>query len=311
MKLVKTKYYIFIALVGIVALILGGIFDKQVSEALYANGNMQGFGVVISNLCLLPFFIVSFTAALIGLAVLIKDGQRYKTGFRVVFIIVLFAAFGFGIFQEYDKIKDLGEVAGKTGGIIIAIVCVILTIALACLIAYKMYKKYNHDYVLRLVLVFAAIMVVSLLFAVVLKYLWSRPRPRYIFGDVVISSHLAEYRNFWEPQPFQAFKSDIGKEYFKSFPSNHVNSATMVITGLMLYTKLNKKWDSDTTRLLLLIAGVLLAILTGFNRITCGMHFLSDVAFGFILTFSVMYFGFLVCDKLNKRYHLIKEPQEE
>ena len=310
MKLIKSRYYLFIALIGIVAFTLGAIFDKQVSEALYVNSNMRGIGLIVSNFALVPFFLAACTAGILGTMILIKDGKRYHTAFRVIFCIIFIGAVGFCLFQAYDKIKDIRDVYGKTAGLISGIATAVIVLGLAFLFAYLMFKKYDHAYTFKLIIAFLVIYLVSLVIAEAIKYLWSRPRPLYVFGASGIPSHLAEFRNVWEPQPFAAFKSGYG-DFFKSFPSNHVNTGTMVFTALLLYSKLNKKLDNELARSLILLCAFLFSILIGLNRIICGMHYLSDVSFGFLITFTVTYFGFISLNRINKQYHFFDEEVAE
>lgn len=313
MNLIKLRYYLLILIAGIVVLVLGGIFDRQVSEALYVNSNTQAFGVVISNYMLLPFFITASTVAFTSIFILVKDRKDYHKAFVIIALIVFIGLFAYLLYQEYDKISDIKEVFGSTAGLIASIITVVITVLLALLLSLKLFKKYDHHKILKLALCYVGIVGVSLVMAVAIKYLWSRPRPWYIFGKEYagIESHLAEFRNFYEPQPFAAFTSKIAKEYFKSFPSNHVNSATMFLPGVLLYTKLNDKLNNEMSRSLILLIGVLVAILVGFNRIVCGAHFLSDVAAGFTITFTINYFGFIIVDRLNKHYRFFgnDEPQ--
>ena len=302
MRLVKGQHYLIVLALALIGVILGAIFDKSISEALYANGSLVNVGLIISNYALLPFFIVIGLAASSSIYILFKEKEKYHKVGRIILIIFFILALGFAKYQEYDKLKDLGSVYGDTLGKVLAIVVLLLSLCLSILLAVKLYKKHDHTKIVNYSVIYAIIVLVSLLFAVAMKYLWSRPRPWYVFGDGITPSHLADYRAIWEPRPFDAFSSSLAREYFKSFPSNHVNSSMMFLPALLLYTKMNEKLDSSLARTLIFITAILLGVLVGLNRMLCGAHFLSDVSFGLLFSVSVTYFGFLGVDKVLKSY---------
>ena len=308
MKLIRTREYLPILLIGIVLFIVGAIADKSISQAIYADAHLSGFGIVFSNLALMPFFLFAYVTCLTGANILFTKKDENLLWVKIVFGIIFIGALLFLIYESYHQLEDTDMVLGKIGGKVFAIICTVVPLALAFFISRHLYRAYDHKTLLRYCIVLMFIVVISNALMLAFKYLWSRPRPWYIYGyGDLVASHLDEFKNVYEPTPFAVFSSVEAKDYFKSFPSNHTNNAVMVIAPLLLYSKLNSKWDNDKTRLLIVGAGFILALLTLLTRMIGGAHFLSDTSFGLLVGFSVTYFGFLITDKIFKTKGYIKE----
>lgn len=304
MKLIKTRDYLIIALISVIGLILGGIFDKQIAEALYVNGSLKGLGVALSNYLLLPFFVVTLALGIVGL----YSAQHKQIALRIVFSVAYVGLAGFMLYQEYDKLKDIQEVYGKVGGIVNVILCTLLTVCLASFIAYRIIKKYDKEELFRLSLSAAIIVGVALVALISLKYFCSRPRPWWVFGNdyLGVLTHPDDYRAFWEIHPFEAFKNKEFREYFKSFPSNHTNTALMVLPTLLIYTKLDERFDNDRSRTLIIYSALCLGLLVALARMIAGAHFLSDVSAGILVAYTVSYVGFVIADSVFNKIETAK-----
>lgn len=304
MKLIKTRDYLIIALISVIGLILGGIFDRQVTVALYKESSLNGLGVVLSNYLLLPFFIVTLSLGIIGF----YSVQHKGTVIRIIFSVIYAGLALFMLYQEYDKIGDIKEIYGKVGGLINVIVCLLFTICLASFIAYRIIKKYDKEELFRLSLSAAIIVGVALVALIFLKYFFSRPRPWWVFGNdyLGVLTHPDDYRAFWEIHPFEAFKNKEFREYFKSFPSNHTNTALMVLPTLLIYTKLDEKFDNDRSRTLIIYSALCLGLLVALARMIAGAHFLSDVSAGILVAYTVSYVGFVIADSVFNKIETVK-----
>ena len=307
MKLIRTREYLPILLIGIVLFIIGAIVDKSISQAIYADAHLSGFGIIFSNLVMCLFFFLAYIVCIVGALILLNKKDEHQLWIRIVYSIIFIGGFIFLIYQSYHQLSAVDMVLGKIGGIIFAVTCTVVVLVLSIFTSLHLYRAYEHKKLFRYCIILLFIIVLSNALMVIFKYLWSRPRPWYVFGyEGIIASHLDEFKNVYEPTPFAIFSSSTAKEYFKSFPSNHTNNAVMIVAPMLLYTKLNNRWDSDRTRLLILGAGFIIALLTLLTRMIAGAHYLSDTSFGLILGFSVIYFVFLIVDK--KFYeHNIKE----
>lgn len=307
MKLLKLRQYLPIVLLGIVLFIIGLIADKSVSETLYANSVLKDFGVIFSNFTLFLFFFPCLTACVTGFLVLVKKECSYPKALRIVFSIIFAGGCAFFIYESIHQIKEMGVSIGNTLGLVIAIITTIVTLGLAILVGYKLAKKYDEKDLFKYVISFLLIVGFSNVMMVIFKYTWSRPRPWYVFGSWTVEAHIDEFRNVYEIHPFEAFKSKVAKEFFKSFPSNHTNNSVMILPAILLYSKLNKKLDNDKARLIIVGASFIFTLLVALTRILAGAHFLSDVSFGLIFGYSVTFFGFIIVNKVFIKYHWIEE----
>lgn len=98
----------------------------------------------------------------------------------------------------------------------------------------------------------------------------------------------------------ETLKEVLPKDAFKSFPSGHTFSATMIFNLLCLpslFEKLNNlKWKS------IIYGGcVLYVVFVALFRIIAGAHFLSDVTFGGLIGYvAVRFFKYLLIDRRNR-----------
>lgn len=88
-----------------------------------------------------------------------------------------------------------------------------------------------------------------------------------------------------------------------SFPSGHSTTA-MALYGLLTYFLMRHTLDS-IKRKLLLLAAVGIILLIGFSRMYLGVHFLSDVAGGYILGSIWLILGITLTEWLNYRKTLL------
>lgn len=115
------------------------------------------------------------------------------------------------------------------------------------------------------------VLLASLFFNQAVKFLWGR----YRYRDLYKADNFMRFTPWYLPQ---------GINGNKSFPSGHTNSATtmlLLINLLQLFKVSNKKLN--IVKLLVII----FIVCTAFSRIIYGAHYLSDVAFGFALCYTV------------------------
>lgn len=299
MRLVKVKDFLIIAAIAIVGLILGGVFDKDMSKALYVDTNLEGFGLILSNYLFVLFYFTVVIVASVGFFVSYKK----PTKIFIPMLILIVGAVGFFSYKAFKELYQLELVYGKTLAIALCILILSALFVLGIFIGYKLTTKYDNEQLFKYVLLYTVIALVTELLMAGIKYFWSRPRPLAVFGG------LGEYRNFWIIHPFESLTTSVAKEYYKSFPSGHVSGVIMILPALLLYTKLNKKFDNDLSRRLILVAVGIIALLTGLSRIMCGKHFLSDISAGFLIGFMMTFIGFFIADHLDKKHQLFTKEE--
>lgn len=139
---------------------------------------------------------------------------------------------------------------------------------------YKYFK--NDDDLLRKVLLMLVLIILQYSIVHLIKIFWLRPRMIYI---------LASNQKFLPWYIKGNYIENISNiDYILSFPSGHTSSSACVLA--LLFFKNNK-----FTKLL----SVLFIISVALSRMILGMHFLSDVTFGSLITFIC----FIVLNYLN------------
>ena len=132
----------------------------------------------------------------------------------------------------------------------------------------------------RLIAVGAAILAAGIAASGVngwLKEFASRPRYKYLLKQ---EDPRAAYRAWWQMVPYLG-----GGDSLKSWPSGHMTQVTSVFT-LPLITGCLKKPGRLKSGIAADIACAA-ALAVGYNRIHMTNHFLSDVCFGFLITYAI------------------------
>ena len=300
----KKRYPFFIAAgLLIVGLILGSIFDKQISQSIFNLTNP--FGLVVSSFGMIPGYgTLAFMAG--ALCMLVRKNTAFKTWLKVILCIFALAMFGIAV---YFLGKDVFSINGFNNKQLYWLGFVIMGVLMipVVFLGYYMAKKVENPKMWIIILISAAVIFVALVPGVTLfKSIMHRPRFRFAVNDGYVAFH-----NWW--QPCKDYKSYIDgvvltKEEFKSFPSGH-SAAAMVgcifFAYLPLYNKKLMKYQP-----LLFFVGFVWALVVMFARILVGAHFLSDTCFGALITIVCFYIGneFVVHKCLPKEE---EAPQQE
>ncbi len=263
--------------VGIIMLIFGMIFDFQISSAIYDPINTSFFGIIMSGICELP---VCFALALGGSLLIIGRNKENKTYVVLSFIFGIIAMV-VGAYYVYDTFLDIAKFSSTQNYEllirILGIVFALLFVGVTVLLSFKFTKNYEDKKKL-FICGFYLLIIVCLVAALAtgFKYLWSRPRPRYIFIE---ENPEDLFHPLWILNPFKALKDG---DNFKSFPSGHTTYASLEMFVLPLLGFLFNK--DKKINIILFYIGLLWALLAALSRIVAGAHFLSDVSFGLIIT---------------------------
>lgn len=118
------------------------------------------------------------------------------------------------------------------------------------------------------------------------KYIWARPR----FRTLLKEESFERFTPWYHPNGFNFSEgNDV-----KSFPSGHTSGASVSFLMMLLPFCFEKFKNKNT--LCFGIAFVYTAIVA-YTRLVMGAHFLSDVTFGAILTFTIIIFTMAIIDK--------------
>ena len=120
-----------------------------------------------------------------------------------------------------------------------------------------------------------------------MKYLWGRVR----FRDLLAAGSYDAFT------PWYKINGINGN---KSFPSGHTAGAGMSYL-MMAFPYLSKKWKNKKT--LCFVIPLVYTSVVAFTRLVMGAHYLSDVAMGGIVSFTVVIIAFTLYEKkfLNKQ----------
>lgn len=273
------REFIIALSIGIVLLILGNIFDFDISSSIYDPINTSYFGIIMSGICELPVcFCLSF-----GGSILIIGRDRKNKNNQIFAWIIGILSMIVAVYFTYDTFLDIYKFNSTSDyKILITILGIVLALvfnSLVVFLSFKLLNKYDDKKTL-FIFGFYLIILVALvaLVATTCKYLWSRPRPRYIFNELNPNELFSPV---YVLNPFHAIKNG---DNFKSFPSGHTTYASTLMFVLPLIGYLFNKNEDKKTNILLFYIGLIWAILSALSRIVAGAHFLSDVSFGLIIT---------------------------
>ena len=288
---IKLRDMIIGLAVAVTLLIFGGLFDFQISSAIYNPSNPNIFGIIMSGVCELPVcFALIFGGSLL-IRSMIKEQSKVK---QVIFIIIAALAIIVGAYFIYDTWMDISKFPTTSqfdpksedySSPLLIILGIVFTIAFTLAVLYVgLFSKKitaTKETIFKVGLILVLICLAIAICTTGLKYLWGRPRPRYIFG---FENPSELFHPFWQIDAFRAFKEEVG-DNFKSFPSGHSTYAATLIFVLPYITKLNKNNDEySKMNTILFYVGIAYTLVAMFSRMLAGAHFLSDTAMGMFIT---------------------------
>ena len=180
-----------------------------------------------------------------------------------------------------SKVRDLFNYKASESSVWISVMCWFIIAAMyvwPMIACNKLLDEKNAD---KLIAVGAAILVAGVVSDNVnlwLKQVASRPRYKYL---LTLDDPHSEYRDWWEMIPYMAGSNDS----FKSWPSGNMTIATMMFALPMLTDVF--KTRSEKKNIIAFVIACGFVVLYGYNRIHMTNHFLSDVAFGTLITYLI------------------------
>lgn len=318
-------YREFSIVIGIAILLLiissipykGLALDFTISKNLYNPADPNWFGILMSGIAEWPGYLAVVFA---GSALIATRNKENKTKLVFAYILGILAIVA-GSFLAWNTFQNISKFPNKSDSkLFTQIFGMGLLLVTAGPIVYftiAMGNKFQKDILFRVAFMILIIAVSEIAIFSLLKYVWSRPRPRYIFSDDVINPKDA-FRPWWSPQFFKAMDSGLYHESSNatSFPSGHTATSALSIIAIPLFISLFKKVrDNKLTNILGFYLGVLWTLLTLFSRILAGAHFLSDTAMGMFITIAVsvivIYLDFHLHNVEIKDDEMVKEEVGE
>ena len=295
----------------LIIFLIGTFFDLEISRAICALDSGEyftsSFILILSEIFgeTVLYGLVSFAVLMLYLsdASVFKCNKNTKKVIKFFCIVILFGINVFATFKVIGYFSDHYFILEDSLSLL-SIVCYLLGGCVFSLIWYLIAKKVPAEICKSLAiwsLIVALTVILSQIVVQGAKPIFNRVRFRTM-------NFLEDYSYFskWfsvKSQTFDTFeylKILVGSDGYKSFPSGHTACGASLIT-LTLIPEYCVKLQSKCIKILLNIFAYSYCALLGLSRILVGAHFLTDVVFSIIVTFSASYFSKYVIDKIFKR----------
>ena len=253
-------------------LIIGSIWDLQISQALYNPRNPLGiFGAAYGEL-------PAGMALLVAGTLLIVFRSKERLGVRVGQVVGggLLYIVGAGMVL-YLPTRYL------SWPILVVVLIGVVIVAATSWGVVVLAHGASRRLAIRVALALFIVVLTELILINIIKIGWERPRMRFISETDAVG-----FSPWWSPgtpERDALVAGGVEAEEFKSFPSGHTANATLAImaTALIPLRASLEKWSN-----LLFWGGAVWGIYVGFSRIIMGAHFVSDTVVGFTVTFVII-----------------------
>lgn len=298
----KKLYFIPLLLIPFLMIIFGSFFDLSINQAIYDPKNV--FGLTMAAVGEGPGYAA---IALIGGVLFFLGVKHYKLWWqRTIFIVGGIAALAIALyFQSRHVINENAfniehewwalPFVGMPVGLLIC--------GAGFGFGYYLGKTSDNPHLLKMMIVLAGIMIITILLITVLKNVMQRTRFRFLAEKDI----YLDYGNWWEKGTIQV---EGLEEEFKSFPSGHTGTAALGMVTMAFIPMFKTKWmEKKWLQPVLILIGTVWTLVLAFSRMLVGAHFLSDVGFGFFITMLIYFVADLIFYP-NKRMKK-EEPVEE
>lgn len=247
-----------------VLLVIGSVFDFQISQALYNESNpIANFFAAYGEYPALLGFVASGALLVIG-----RNRQRRVVGALQLLGGMFLIAWG-GLMASVMPGLYLDWPAAIIGAV--GVLCTALVVI--CMI--RLCKNARREEVIRVAAVTGFAILAELVLINLIKVPWGRARMRLVARD-----SRAYFMPWWQPGTGlrdTLVAAGVAAEEFKSFPSGHSgNAVTLMLLGLL--PRLDSRLAGK--RRLLVGIGFAWACVVAFTRIVMGAHYLTDTVVG-------------------------------
>ncbi|MEG2543087.1 MAG: phosphatase PAP2 family protein [Longicatena sp.] len=234
--------------IGILACLIGAFYDYQITDTLYQS--IPWLGIFFERFVLIPIqfvIVISFTMLY----------RKYK---NIIFII-------FGYCASLYVLKHTLSYWMNTKGLmmIILVALIALCILMGCVWIIQKLPQKTFDDTYWFFMFMGIVLLSSMVFTSIIKGTWGRIR----------------YREMKDAAQFCVWYKPCGIAGSRSFPSGHMTAFSAILCLLPYIDKRNNQ-----QRKIGRISVMVLLILMAISRMIMGAHFLSDVAMGFMITYS-------------------------
>lgn len=270
MKLLKSRNLLIVYGICLFLILAGTFLDFNISSLIVHQDSLFGrFFLLFGQY---PVMLCGFAAS----AMLLRSLPEEKTE-KSIFLALAAGGIAGGMLG----VKEIVENAEGIRMIIYILIELLIAAALFFFV-YKTCDTRNPAKLRRTALFILFTVLVTTVIVAFIKIPWGRPRYRSI-----IAVNGLEYQPWYVigKSARDAFEGVLDHDEFKSFPSGHTASAAYILTLITLKNVIPFLKGKEN---ILMITGFAWIILTAAARIIAGAHFLSDVTFGFMITFTLM-----------------------
>ena len=278
LKRTYTRCALTAALVLLVLLIAGSIWDLPISRALYP-GHESSIGQFFAAFGGQPAFLAISAAG----ALLLLRRKSINPGWNTLL------AFSGGALILFGIVMNVHEAVDNVAQLplwVAALVTVFMTLVCSVLLAMAS-REASTKTVLRFILTVTFVAIVTALLINVIKIPWGRVRMRLI----VQAGNESYFTPWWQAGGTlkrQLLAEGVAKSEFRSFPSGHTACAACAMLMILLPT-LSKRLQKRTTLCFLL--GCVWTLGVALSRICMGAHFLTDVTAASLVFLGVASLG--------------------
>lgn len=235
-------------IIVIIMLITGTFFDYQIDAFLYDPTNL--FGIFFEEIILIPFMLLlPLTMALL-----------YRVHRHICYLLLQIA---FSVYIVHFNFQYFIDIELQT----LLIIPISLLIIAICSIFVKCFDIYTLKRVEKHAVFFVCVFLTAMFFTTLIKLYWGRVRFREL-------ETAAQFSVWYLPQ---------GNTGHHSFPSAHTTAFSSI---LCLLSITRKNHYQKTNKLIWIIVCVGITAMM-FARMIVGAHYLSDVAVGFAITYTI------------------------
>lgn len=250
-----------------VLLVIGSVFDFQISKALYNESNpIAVFFAAYGEYPAMLGFAAAGTLLILGR----NRARRLIAALQVLggAVLVVYSGLMVCVMPGLYLTWPSAVIA------VIGIVCTVLVVV--CMV--KLCKNARREEMIWVAATVFFAVLAELVLINLVKVPWGRPRMRLVAQDA-----RASFTPWWQPGTAlrdTLVAAGVAAEEFKSFPSGHAgNAATLMLLGLL--PRLDDRLAGK--RRLLVGIGFAWACVVAFTRIIMGAHYLTDTVVGLAL----------------------------
>jgi len=271
MKLLQKKNILITLAAAFVLILIGTFLDFQISSVVVNQDSLYGkFFLLFGQF---PVILCGFAASAMLWKSLPEEGTE-----KIIFQVLSAG----GILGGLIGVKEVLENASGFMKIVFILIELLIGAAMFWFV-YQYCDTSSPRRLRRTALFILFTVLVTTAVVVVVKIPWGRPRYRSI-----VAINDLKYQPWYVigKSARDMFEGVLDHDEFKSFPSGHTASATYILTLITLKNVIPMLKGQERA---LTIAGFVWIVLTGIARIVSGAHFLTDVTFGFLITFLIMW----------------------